>query len=135
MLSYNYTVLILEKQCFIYAGALLRMRWMRYEGDWPARSFLEQYPEDFSRFLHRIQEMGNTGKISLPAHGHWLKPPYRDLFEFKMAKTRAFGFQIERTFVITSAATKKKKGAQVADYDAAMALRTDYLDNLDKHND
>lgn len=136
MLSYNYTVLILGTTSFIYAGTKLQVRWMRYDHDFPARSFLQNYPDDFARFLLRVEEMGNTGRISLPSQGHALSgKAHRGLYEFKMNKTRAYGFEHSGRFIVVSAATKKKKKSQIMDHDFAAKLRRNYLDHIDDQND
>jgi hypothetical protein len=123
--SYNYTVLIGDS-CFIYQGAALRVIWMRYQGHFPAREFLEGYPDDFARFLFRVEEIGDTGRITLKKHGHQLKGPYRDLHQFNMELTRSWGFRVDDTYVVLSAGLKRTKG-QEPDYDRALALRTDYF--------
>lgn len=118
---------------FIYEGAKLRIRWMRYQHDFPARSFLEGYPEDFAQFLWRAEEMARTGTIFLPSQGHPLKGPYRELFQFNMALTRSWGFHVSNSnvFVIVDADTKKKAKEQETDYKRALALRADYIDRIE----
>jgi hypothetical protein len=101
---------------------------MRYEGDFPAKTFLLGYLEDFQAFLARAEEMGETGTISLKSKGHPLKGNYRELFQFNMPLTRAFGFRHGRDFIVLSAALKKSTAkAQAADYEYALKLRANYL--------
>lgn len=99
---------------------------MRYRGAFPARAFLEQYPEEFARFLHRVEEMGDTGRISVKKHGHQLKGPYRDLHQFNMELTRSWGFRTDNAYVVLNAGLKRTTG-QEPDYDRSLALREDYL--------
>lgn len=101
---------------------------MRYKGDFPAKTFLLGYPEDFQAFLARAEEMGDYGKLSLRSKGHFLKGKYRELYEFKMPLTRAFGFKQQGDFVVLSAARKADTTkAQIPDYKYALRLRADYI--------
>lgn len=115
-----------KETAFIYQGTVLRVRWMRYQGEFPARQFLKQYPEDFARFLYRVQEMGDAGRIALKKHGHPLKGPYRELHQFNMELTRSWGFRVDDVYVVLHAGKKRTTG-QEPDYDRALALRADYL--------
>ena len=99
---------------------------MLYQGDFPAHVFLKNYPDDLTRFLFRVQEMGDTGRIALKKHGHPLKGPHRELHQFNMELTRSWGFRVGDVYVVLSAAKKVTKG-QESDYDRALLLRADYL--------
>lgn len=103
---------------------------MRYKSDFPAKTFLSTYREDYEAFLARAEEMGEYGKLSQGSKGHWLKAPYSLIYEFKMPLTRAFGFTHDRDFIVTNAAKKAKKKAQIPDYDRALMMRNDYLQGL-----
>lgn len=106
---------------------------MRYQHDFPARSFLLGYVDDLVAFLARAEEMGNTGTISLKSKGHALKGAYRELFQFNMPRTRAFGFRHTRDFLVVSAALKKGTAkAQNPDYEYALKLRADYLERMEE---
>jgi hypothetical protein len=107
---------------------------MRYEHDFPAKTFLLGYVDDLQAFLARAEEMGDTGTISLRSKGHALKGPYRELFQFNMPITRAFGFRYTRDFIVLSAALKKGTAkAQASDYAYAIKLRDNYLEHMESH--
>jgi hypothetical protein len=107
---------------------------MRYERDFPAKTFLLGYLEDFEAFLARAEEMGDQGTVALRSKGHALKGPYRQLFQFNMPLTRAFGFRYSRDFIIVSAAMKKGSAkAQESDYKFALKLRANYLEGIEQH--
>jgi broad specificity phosphatase PhoE len=114
---------------FIYEGAFLRVRWMRYRGAFPARDVLLAFPDDFTRFLQRVQEMGDTGRILLRHHGHYLKAPYQELHQFNMERTRSWGFRTGNVYVVLCAAKKRTSG-QEQDYDRALRMRADYLERM-----
>lgn len=64
--SYNYTVeWEIGSAAHIFEGRVLRVRWMRYRNSFPARDFLQRFPEEMMRFKERCEEMGNTGTIRL----------------------------------------------------------------------
>lgn len=130
--SYNYTVeWTIGDSAFIYQGDALRVRWMRYNGTFPARDFLRAYPEDYLRFKERCEEMGQTGRIRLPSQGHQLEGAYHELYEFKMPDTRAWGFRVQNVFLVAYAAKKEpKKKKQERDYKTTLAMRADYLTRL-----
>lgn len=103
---------------------------MRHQGEFPARVFLRQFPDDFARFLFRAEEMGDTGRIALKKHGHPLHGPYRELHQFNMELTRSWGIRVDDVYVVLSAAKKVTKG-QEPDYDRALVLRADFLNGRD----
>ena len=112
----------------IYSGSILRVRWMRFKGSYPAKAFLSGYREDFQAFLARAEEMGDFGRIAIDKKGHFLKGDYREIYEFKMPITRAFGFRDGNLFIVTNAARKTDTTkAQIPDYDRALKLKADYL--------
>lgn len=114
----------------IYEGAVLRVRFMRHAGTFPAVVVLRQFPDDFLRFHRRCEEMGDTGTIRVRAHGHSLKGPrYRELFQFNMEMIRSWGFRDAGVFIVLNAAKKKPKN-QEPDYETALDLRADYLTGL-----
>jgi hypothetical protein len=116
----------------IYLGQRYRVRWMRYNHDFPAKTFLLGYEDDFAAFLARAEEMGDFGQM-LKSKGHPLTGKrYREIYEFKMPSTRAFGFAHDGDFIVTNAAKKQDTvKRQTPDYERALTLRQDYLDNLD----
>lgn len=117
----------LPETAFIVDGPATRVCWMRHAGDFPARRFLEKYPQDFVQFMQRCQEMATFGYIRLWANGHQLKgSTYSALHQFKMNVTRSWGYLDGRTYVVLSAAKKRATG-QEPDYDRALALLDDYL--------
>lgn len=100
---------------------------MRYKGSFPAREYLNSVPDDFTRFLQRCEEMGDTGTIALKSHGHALKGPrYRYLFQFNVEDTRSWGFRTKGMFVVLNAAPKNPKN-QEPDYEVALAMREDFI--------
>jgi hypothetical protein len=103
---------------------------MRFQHAFPAREFLNGFPDDFGRFLRRVEEMAETGTIALKRHGHALQGPYRELFQFNMELTRSWGFRVDNVFVVLNAAKKRTTG-QEPDYDRALAMREDYLKGHD----
>lgn len=106
----------------------MRVRWMRYRHAFPAREFLEGFPDDFGQFLQRCKEMALFGKIRLQNNGHQLTDdPYRDLHQFNMKVTRSWGYKDGRTYVVLHAAKKRTTG-QEPDYDRALKRLQDYLD-------
>lgn len=110
---------------FIYQG-IVRVRWMRHDGEFPARVFLEKYPDDFMRFLNRAKEMATTGTIRLHKNGHPLEGQYSELHQFNMELTRSWGFRAENVYVVVHAAKKRTTG-QEPDYERALTRREDYL--------
>lgn len=116
----------LPETAFILDGPALRVRWMRYRHDFPARRFLEQYPEDFAQFLQRAREMASFGRIRLHNNGHQLGGDYAVLHQFNLKVTRSWGIRDGRAYVVVSAAKKRTKG-QEADYDCALQMYEDYL--------
>jgi hypothetical protein len=115
----------------IYQGDVLRVRWMRYQGTFPAKDFLLGYPEDFARFVQRVREMADTGTILLPTLGHQLKGKYRELHQFKMSLTRSWGVRDSGVYVVLHAGLKKKAKEQVADYERALMLRDNYFNRTE----
>jgi len=128
--SYNYTVHPdpneLPETAFILDGPICRVRWMRYCHDFPARRFLEQYPDDFAQFLQRAREMANYGRIRLTNNGHQLDENYAVLHQFNLKVTRSWGIRDGRTYLVVHAAKKRTKG-QTPDYDQALRMYYDYL--------
>lgn len=112
----------------IYPGTVLRVRWMYFNGHFPARAFLRQHPDGMMRFNARAVEMGDTGKILLHGHGHPLNGPYSELHQFNLGDFRSWGFTHEGVYVVVWASTKKNKKAQQEDYKKALRLRADYLE-------
>jgi hypothetical protein len=102
---------------------------MRYRHDFPAKRFLEKYPEDFAQFLQRCLEMATFGEIRLEHHGHQLRGDgYRDLHQFNLKVTRSWGYKDkERDVYLVLHAAKKRTRGQEPDYDVAWKRLQDYL--------
>jgi hypothetical protein len=107
------------------------MRWMRYNHDFPARTFMRGYSENMETLMARIEEFAEFGKLP-KSKGHRLKGAYREIYEFTLTKTRVFGFEYGGDFIITNAARKLDTNkAQEPDYVLANNMRADYINNLD----
>lgn len=132
--SYNYTVTPHEppETAHIIDGPVMRVRWVRYDHEFPARRFLEGYPDDFGQFLQRCQEMANFGRIKLWNNGHQLNDPYNTLHQFNLKATRSWGYKDGRTYIVLSAAKKRTTG-QEPDYDRAIKILRNYLEG--RNND
>lgn len=116
----------LPDTAFIIEGPYYRVRWMRYRHEFPARRFLEGYPEDFGQFLQRCREMANFGEIRLEHHGHQLRGTgYRELHQFNLKVTRSWGYKDGNTYLVLHAAKKRTTG-QEPDYDIAWKRLQNY---------
>ena len=98
---------------------------MRFDHDFPARSYLNGYPHDFSQFLQRCREMANCGVIRLRNNGHQLSGRYSDLHQFNLKDTRTWGFRDGRLYIVLNAAKKRTTG-QGPDYERSLSLLEDY---------
>lgn len=121
----------LDETAHILEGSVLRVRWMRYQGEFPARRFLEKYPEDFAQFLQRAREMADFGRIRLPNNGHSLGGTHSVLHQFNMKVTRSWGIRDGNVYLIVHAAKKRTTG-QESDYEKAMQRRQDYFTGCEK---
>lgn len=115
----------LPEQSFILDGPVMRVRWMRYRHAFPARRFLEKYPDDFGQFVQRCREMAYFGKIRLTNNGHQLDDEYRELHQFNLKVTRSWGYKDGNVYLVLHAAKKKTKG-QEPDYATALKRLQDY---------
>lgn len=104
----------------------MRVRWMRFRHEFPARRFLERHPYDFAQFLQRCREMARFGRIRLENNGHQLEGEFRDLHQFNLKVTRSWGYKDRNTYVVLHAAKKKTTG-QEPDYRTALKRLQDYL--------
>lgn len=118
----------LPDTCFIRKGAAMRVRWMRHQGEFPARSFLErQFPEDIPQFLQRAREMANFGRIRLRSNGHQLGGRYGVLHQFNLTHTRSWGVRDGNVYVVVNAGKKRTTG-QEPDYERSLELANDYFE-------
>jgi len=108
----------------------MRVRWLRYKGAFPARRFLEDYPDDFAQFLQRCNEMARFGRIRLENNGHQMtNEPFRVLHQFNLKVTRSWGYKHGNVYLVLHAAKKRTTG-QEPDYRTALKRTQDYLDGL-----
>lgn len=80
-----------------------------------------------ARFLALVKQYAREGRLSNQSHGHFLKKPYADIFEFKPRSGRVFGFRNGRAMYLTNGADKAKPKKQQTDYDRASTLRGWFL--------
>lgn len=108
------------------------VRYMKYRGSYPGKDFLDACTDPVRvRFVALAQRMAVAGRLPTDAHGHQLKPPYADLFEFKPGNVRVFAFFHGKDLYVTSGAPKRKGKAQANDYEAALNLRADFYEQID----
>jgi hypothetical protein len=117
----------LPETAFILQGPILKVRWMRFDHAFPARRFLEQYPEDFAQFLQRCREMADYGRIRLRNNGHQLHGEFAALHQFNLKLTRSWGVRDGDVYLVLDADTKKNDKKQQADYRRALLKYQDYL--------
>ena len=109
-------------------GDALVVRFMRYKGSYPAKSYIDEMPErDRARFLALAKRMADFGRLPSESHGHQLRGEFSDLFEFKPGDSRVFAFVHGTSLYLTSGAPKRKSKAQLSDYQVALNLRRDFL--------
>jgi hypothetical protein len=118
---------------FIAMGDAYVVRYMRFQNAFPAQDFIrssDRLPGEHSKFLAQAGIMARFGRLPTTTHGHWLQGDYCVLYEFKPGSARLFAFQHLHNLYVVSGAPKRKPKAQNADFDHAMHLRQDFLDNL-----
>lgn len=115
-------------------GEALVVRYMRYRGEFPARTFLDSKctTEERARFLALAKQLASQGSLPGRSFGHFLKGEFSKIYELKPFGKRFFGFFIDTSFYVVSAAPKRNPKEQVADYERAMKLRADFLQGLEK---
>ena len=97
---------------------------------------LADLPGHASKFAALVGEFAELGHIKNWTKGHYLGPPYEDLFEFKPPLARVFGFRRGSEFIVVSAARKvTSKKQQARDYQRADNLRITYCNQLDDNAD
>lgn len=104
---------------------------MRYQERFPAKEFLDELmsptgPRVRARVAALAQRMAAEGHLPRE-HGHWLKGPYSELFEFKSLDYRVFAFLLGRRMYLTNAAKKTSPRKQERDYKIAMIMRAAML--------
>ena len=112
-------------------GTIYVARWMRYHNRHPARDYLESMSgTERGQFLARVQFFVDTGRSLSDRQGHWLQPPYADIYEFKTTRHRFFAFLHHSNLYVVSAAPKRNRKAQVSDYETASDRRKDFLNGI-----
>jgi hypothetical protein len=118
----------------VYLGKRYVVRFMRYEGSYPAQDYVLSATGPIrARFLALGRRLGDDGRLPDRSHGHFLEPPYEEIYELKPLSGRVFGFFYKRNLYLTNGAPKKRPKAQESDYKLALRLRKDFFDNLGKH--
>jgi hypothetical protein len=107
---------------------------MRQNDVFPAKDYIESVRAKEgerlrARLLALAQRLADDGKLA-QEHGHWLKEPYSEIYEFKPLAFRFMAFQVEDHIFVTNGAKKASKKRQNADYDIAVAMRDDFLARL-----
>lgn len=89
------------------------MRYMRYENSYPAQVYIDGADKRVrARFIALARMLSEVGRLPDGRHGHYLQPPFTNIFELKPGDGRLFGFFHERTFYVTNGADKKSKKEQ-----------------------
>ncbi len=115
----------------IVMGDSLVIRWMRYNKSFPAQDYLQSLGSEIDRIQARLLAlttmMAESGRLPSTQHGHYLKSPYSEIFEFKPFGHRFFAFVDGTTMYLTNGAPKRAPKAQQGDYKQAAHLRADYF--------
>jgi hypothetical protein len=112
-------------------GALFVVRYMRYDDSYPAQDYVNGATGSVrARFFALARMLAEFGRLPDGTQGHFLKPPFADIYEMKPGSGRVFGFFHERTIYLTNGADKKKPKQQKSDYEEASRLRDDFYARL-----
>jgi hypothetical protein len=112
-------------------GRVCVVRYMRYRNSYPARTFIDGMPKGHrERFFASAVRFANDGRLPSDAMGHYLDPPYAEIYEFKPGGWRVFGFRHAQNLYLLSGAKKKNPKAQESDYIVAENMRVNFLSNL-----
>lgn len=116
---------------FILCGPAVAVYYLVYRGHYVAEEYLDSSlgMKDKPAFMARAGQYAEQGVIRIRSHGHMLKGKYKDIMQFNFGKSRSWGFRHGGRFYVTNARCKEgKEKAQIPDYELALRIRTEFLE-------